>query len=85
LADDRGRPAAFALTPGNVAFRSLPPSPDQSGCWPTKLTTPTACAKGSDKARSKQSFHRPPQDGRLIRSTPKPTNAETLSNACSAS
>src|SRR5208283_5981644 len=63
----------------------LAPWPDQSGCWRTKLTTPTACANGSNKERSKQSFRPQPHDGRPILWTPKPTNAETSSNACSAS
>jgi hypothetical protein len=59
--------------------------PDQSGCWQTKLTTPTACANGSSKGRSKQSFRPPPHDGHLILWIAKPTNAATALNACSAS
>src|ERR1700737_2245027 len=60
-------------------------TPDQSGCWQTKLTTPTACANGSNKGRSKQSFHPQPHAGRPILWTAGPTNAEISSNACSAS
>ena len=90
LADDRGRPVAFALTRETSPTSPWPlpclePSPDQSGCWQTKLTTSTACANGSNKGRSKQSFHPPPHAGRPILWTARPTNAETSSNECSAS
>src|SRR3981081_1477801 len=52
----------------------------ESGCWQTKLTTPTACANGSTKGRDKQSFHPQPHAGRPILWTAGPTNAEISSN-----
>jgi hypothetical protein len=76
-------------TPGNVADMAMavPPawSRRQTKAAATKLTMPTACANGSNKGRSRQSFHRQPHDGRPILWTARPTNAETSSNACSAS
>ena len=88
---DRGRPVAFALTPGNVAdvVMAIPllgaSSQNQSACWRTRPTTQTACADGSSKGRSEQPFPPPPPGAPRTRSIAPPISAETSSNACSAS
>lgn len=67
LDDDRGRPGAFALTPGNVADISMviPLSgaiARPKRLWRTKLTTLPACAHGSSTGRLRRSFYRPTKD-----------------------
>src|SRR6202045_2627139 len=90
LADDRGRPVAFALTPGNVADITMAAPLLGAVARPKRLLADkaydaTACANGSNKGRSKPSFHPQPHAGRPIPWTAGPTNAEISSNECSAS
>ena len=82
--DDRGRPEETSPT-SSWPFRFSAPSLNQSACWRTRPTTPTACADGSSIERSERPFPPPPRGARHTRSIAPPISAETSSNACSAS
>ena len=88
-ADDRGRPVAFALTPGNVADISMAVpllsavmSPEHLS--QIKLMTRTACVTGSKPVASRLSFHPPQREQFLTRSIARFIGVATLSNASSA-
>jgi hypothetical protein len=89
LADDRGRPVAFALTPGNVADISMAMPLLAAVARPNRLIADKACdaiacAAGSKSVASRLSFHLPQQEQFLTRSIAPSIDVGTLSSASSA-
>ncbi len=90
LADDQGRPAAFALTPGNIADISMAIPLIQIIEPPKRLLADKAydadkLPTGLTPNRSLQSFHQPLSNGRLILSIGQPASDAMSSSACSES
>jgi len=63
LADDSGRPVAFALTPGNVADITMAIPLLGAVDKPKRLLAPTVFVTGSSDERSRLLSHQPPPDG----------------------
>jgi len=88
LADDRGRPVAFALTPGNVADITMAIPLLGAVDKPKRLLAdkmPTVFVTGSSDERSRPSSHQPPPDAPHTRSIKRSIAAAMSSSACSAS
>jgi regulator of extracellular matrix RemA (YlzA/DUF370 family) len=80
---DRGGPAAFALTPGNIVDVSMAVALLGAVATPRRLLADKAYDADSLRdwlkgRKIRAVVRQPPQDGRL--STPEPTSAETSSN-----
>jgi hypothetical protein len=84
LADDRGRPVAFALALGNVTDITMAASLLGAVARPKRLLVADSLRKWLKQGRSKQSFHPQPHAGRPILWTAGPTR-RNLTNECSAS
>ena len=89
LADDRGRPVAFALTPGNVADISMAMPLLAAVARPNRLIADKAYDADSLRSwlksvASRLSFHLPQQEQFLTRSIAPSIDVATLSSASSA-
>jgi len=90
LADDRGRPVAFALTPGNVADITIAAPLLGAVARPKRLLADKAydadsLRKWLKQRKVKAVVPSTASAGRPILWTAGPTNAEISSNECSAS